>query len=166
VAAISPNMLQWVMQNFQKRLEECVDSKGHHLTHTIFRKWMLKLKCFELKIILVINLRKKIVYFSIYFNLKIVRFFCRTLYYDARIHEHQVYKNVCDVHVTWCDRQKAKCDSSPINLKCNQSQQWRQLEYRSFLIHLVRDTRYQEIGNDNKTRSFTIITPHRILFGW
>jgi len=33
-----------------------------------------------LKIILVINLRKKIVYFSFYFNLKIVRFFCRTLY--------------------------------------------------------------------------------------
>ena len=28
VAAISPNMLQWVMQNFQKRLEECVDNKG------------------------------------------------------------------------------------------------------------------------------------------
>jgi len=38
------------------------------------------LKCFELKIILVINLRKKIVYFSFYLNLKIVRFFCRTLY--------------------------------------------------------------------------------------
>jgi len=33
------------------------------------------LKCFELKIILVINLRKRIVYFSFYFNLKIVRFF-------------------------------------------------------------------------------------------
>jgi hypothetical protein len=29
---------------------------------------------------LVINLCKKIVYFSFYFNLKIVRFFCRTLY--------------------------------------------------------------------------------------
>jgi hypothetical protein len=32
VAAISPNM-----QNFQKRMGECVD-KGHHLTDTIFRK--------------------------------------------------------------------------------------------------------------------------------
>jgi len=34
-----------------------------------------------LKIILVKkNLHKKIVYFSLYFNLKIVRFFCQTLY--------------------------------------------------------------------------------------
>jgi hypothetical protein len=33
VAAISPNMLQRVMQNFQKRLGECVD-KGHHFTDT------------------------------------------------------------------------------------------------------------------------------------
>jgi hypothetical protein len=37
VAAVSPNMLQRVMQNFQKRLGECVN-KGHHLTDTIFRK--------------------------------------------------------------------------------------------------------------------------------
>jgi hypothetical protein len=37
VAAIAPNMLQRVMQNFQKRLGECVD-KGCHLTDTIFRK--------------------------------------------------------------------------------------------------------------------------------
>jgi hypothetical protein len=37
VAAISPNMLQRVMQNFQKRLGECVD-KGHHFTDTVFRK--------------------------------------------------------------------------------------------------------------------------------
>jgi hypothetical protein len=37
VAAVSPNMLQRVMQNFQKGLEECVD-KGHHLTDTIVRK--------------------------------------------------------------------------------------------------------------------------------
>jgi carbon monoxide dehydrogenase subunit G len=38
VAAISPDMLQRVMQNFQKRLGECVDNKGRHLTDTIFRK--------------------------------------------------------------------------------------------------------------------------------
>jgi hypothetical protein len=38
VAAISPNMLQRVMQNFQKLLEECVDNKGHHLTDIVFRK--------------------------------------------------------------------------------------------------------------------------------
>jgi hypothetical protein len=38
VAAISPNMLQRVVQNFQKRLGECVDNKGCHLTDTVFRK--------------------------------------------------------------------------------------------------------------------------------
>jgi hypothetical protein len=38
VAAISPTMLRRVMQNFQKRLRECVDNKGRHLTDTIFRK--------------------------------------------------------------------------------------------------------------------------------
>jgi hypothetical protein len=38
VAAISPNMLQRVMQNFQKRLGECVENKGRHLTDTVFRK--------------------------------------------------------------------------------------------------------------------------------
>jgi hypothetical protein len=38
VAAVSPNMLQRVLQNFQKRLGECVDNKGHHLTDTVFRK--------------------------------------------------------------------------------------------------------------------------------
>jgi hypothetical protein len=37
VAAISLNMLQRVMQNFQKRLGEYVD-KGRHLTDTVFRK--------------------------------------------------------------------------------------------------------------------------------
>jgi hypothetical protein len=38
VVAISPNMLQRVMQNFQKRLGECVDNKERHLTGTIFRE--------------------------------------------------------------------------------------------------------------------------------
>jgi len=37
VAAISPNMLQEVKWNFQKRLGECVD-KGRHLTDPVFRK--------------------------------------------------------------------------------------------------------------------------------
>jgi hypothetical protein len=37
VAAISPSMLQRVMQNFQKRLLECFD-KGRHLTETVFMK--------------------------------------------------------------------------------------------------------------------------------
>jgi hypothetical protein len=38
VAAKSPNMLQRVMQNFEKRLRERVDNKGRHLTDTVFRK--------------------------------------------------------------------------------------------------------------------------------
>jgi ABC-type long-subunit fatty acid transport system fused permease/ATPase subunit len=38
VAAISPNMLQRVMQNFQKRVEVCVNNKGRHFTDTIFTK--------------------------------------------------------------------------------------------------------------------------------
>jgi hypothetical protein len=38
VAAIPPTMLQRVMQNFQKRLQGCVDNNGRHLTETIFRK--------------------------------------------------------------------------------------------------------------------------------
>jgi hypothetical protein len=38
VAVISPNMLQRVVQNFQKRLGKCVDNKGRHLTDTVFRK--------------------------------------------------------------------------------------------------------------------------------
>jgi hypothetical protein len=38
VAAISPTMLQRVMQNFQKHLRECVDNNGRHLTDTVFRK--------------------------------------------------------------------------------------------------------------------------------
>jgi hypothetical protein len=37
VVAISPIMLQGVMQNFQKHLGEYVD-KGRHLTDTIIRK--------------------------------------------------------------------------------------------------------------------------------
>jgi hypothetical protein len=36
-AAVSPTMSEGVMQNYQKRLRECVD-KGRHLTDTIFRK--------------------------------------------------------------------------------------------------------------------------------
>jgi hypothetical protein len=37
VAAVFSNVMQRVMQNFQKRLGECVD-KGRHLTGTIFGK--------------------------------------------------------------------------------------------------------------------------------
>jgi hypothetical protein len=37
VAAIPPTMQQRVMQNFQKRLRECVDNR-RHLTDAIFRK--------------------------------------------------------------------------------------------------------------------------------
>jgi hypothetical protein len=37
VVAISLNVLQRAMQDFQKRLGKCVDNKGRHLTDTIFR---------------------------------------------------------------------------------------------------------------------------------
>jgi hypothetical protein len=70
VAAIPPAMLQRVMQNFQKRLRERVDNNGRHLTDTIFRKRILQLKCFEIKLTLAINSFKTIVHFSFYFNLK------------------------------------------------------------------------------------------------
>jgi hypothetical protein len=69
-----------VMQNFQKRFRGCIDNNGRHLTETIFRKWILQLRCFEIKLTLAINLLKQIVHFSFYFNLKIVRYFCRILY--------------------------------------------------------------------------------------
>jgi hypothetical protein len=36
--AVSPTMLQRVVQKFQKRLRESVDNKGRHLTDTIFSK--------------------------------------------------------------------------------------------------------------------------------
>jgi hypothetical protein len=49
-------------------------------TETIFRKGILQLKCSEIKLTLAINSLKKIVHFSFYSNLKIVRYFCRTLY--------------------------------------------------------------------------------------
>ena len=39
--AFSRSMLQWVMQNFQKHLRECIDNKGRQLTDTIFRKCIL-----------------------------------------------------------------------------------------------------------------------------
>jgi hypothetical protein len=37
MAAVSPTMLQIMLQNFQKSLRECV-KKESHLTDTIFRK--------------------------------------------------------------------------------------------------------------------------------
>jgi hypothetical protein len=66
VAAIPPTMLQRVMQNFQKRLRECVDNNGRHLTDTIFRKRILQLKCFEIKLTLAINSLKKIVHYILF----------------------------------------------------------------------------------------------------
>ena len=66
------------------------------------------LKCFEIKIILVINSCKKIAYFSFYFNLKIIRFFLPDPVYelpsrlckeDERIGRKAavtlIYKQVC-----------------------------------------------------------------------
>jgi hypothetical protein len=57
---------------------------------------MLQLKFFELKIILVIILRKKIVYYSFYFNLKIFRgfCFCRNLYMQTYISKQHTQTHV------------------------------------------------------------------------
>jgi hypothetical protein len=83
VAVIPPTMLQRVMQNFHKRLQECVDNNGCHLTDVIFGKWILQSKCFEIKLTLAINSLKNILHFSFYFNLKIITYFCQTLYISA-----------------------------------------------------------------------------------
>jgi len=48
VAAISPNMLQRVMQNFRKRLGECVD-KGRHLTDTAIQEVNVVIKMLWVK---------------------------------------------------------------------------------------------------------------------
>jgi hypothetical protein len=48
VAAISPNMLQRVMQNFQKRLQECVD-KEHHPTENYIQAVNVVIKMFWYK---------------------------------------------------------------------------------------------------------------------
>jgi hypothetical protein len=44
--------------------------------------------------------RKPQVYFSFYFNLKIVRFFRRTLYYDALPYERQIIGSVEETATT------------------------------------------------------------------
>jgi hypothetical protein len=36
-AAVSPIKLQWVMQNFQKQVWECVNNNGCYLKDTIFK---------------------------------------------------------------------------------------------------------------------------------
>jgi hypothetical protein len=77
---LPPCSSEWCRTS-RNALQECVDNKRCHLTDTVFRKWILQLKCFEIKLILVINSHKRIVYFPFYFNLKIVRFFCWTCTY-------------------------------------------------------------------------------------
>jgi len=48
-----------------------------------------------MKIILVINLLKEIVYYSFDVNFKIIRFFCRTLYFNHSIHGDAVPSSAC-----------------------------------------------------------------------
>jgi hypothetical protein len=60
-------------------------------TDTIFRKSILQLKCFVIKLTLAINSLKKIVHFSFYFNLKIVRYFCRTLYNKSSLPTYNIW---------------------------------------------------------------------------
>jgi hypothetical protein len=94
MAAIPPSMLQRVMQNLQKCLRECVNNNGRHLTNTIFKKWILQLKFFEIKLMLAINSLKKIVQFLFHFNLKIVRCFCRTLYFSTLESSPTLHRNL------------------------------------------------------------------------
>jgi hypothetical protein len=82
VAAISPTMVQWVMQNFQKRLRECANKDA--TLHTLYSGSVYCIKMFWDKDNFSNNSRKKVVYFLFYFNLKIIRFFCRTLYNTRR----------------------------------------------------------------------------------
>lgn len=37
LAAVSPIVLQWVMQNFQKQVQECVNNNGHYLKDIVFK---------------------------------------------------------------------------------------------------------------------------------
>jgi len=37
LAAVSPTKVQWVMQNFQKQVWECVNNNGRYLKDTIFK---------------------------------------------------------------------------------------------------------------------------------
>jgi hypothetical protein len=37
LAAVSPIMLRWVMQNFQKQVQECVNNNGRNLKDTVFK---------------------------------------------------------------------------------------------------------------------------------
>lgn len=46
LAAVSPIMLQWVMQNFQKQVQECMNEDGCYLKDTVFKKF----ECFEKKL--------------------------------------------------------------------------------------------------------------------
>jgi hypothetical protein len=82
-------------------LRECVDYNRRHLTDAIFRNGILQLKwCFEIKLNLTINSLKKIVHFSFYFNLKIVTYFCRTLYVHNNLSLRVVISHFPMVYVT------------------------------------------------------------------
>jgi hypothetical protein len=85
-------------------LRECVNNNGCHLTDTIFEKWILQLKCFEINLTLVIKSLKKIVQFSFHFNLKIVRCFWRTLYFSTLESSPTLYRNLKpqNTHNTEC----------------------------------------------------------------
>ena len=80
VAAIPGVMLQRAMQNFRERLQECVNNNGQHLKDILFKKGPCYIKCFEINCIFIINSFSIMKYFLRNYNLKMIRYFCLTLY--------------------------------------------------------------------------------------
>ena len=79
IAAIPGVMLQRVMWNFRERLQECVNNNGQHPMDMLFKKWLCYIRCFEINCIFVINSFSIMKYFLCNYNLKMIRYFCRTL---------------------------------------------------------------------------------------
>jgi len=75
------------------------------------------LKFFELKIILVINLRKKTVYFSFYFNLQIISFFLPNPILYSTFKKNLLINNSKSVLVTTTNR--SQCGTEKHKFLCS-----------------------------------------------
>jgi hypothetical protein len=85
VAAVSPNMLQTSDAELPEMLAGMRLQQGTPPHRHYIEEVNVVIKCFELKIIFVINSCKKIVYSSFNFNVNLIRSFCRTLYIKENI---------------------------------------------------------------------------------
>jgi hypothetical protein len=71
-------------------------------TDTIFRKWILQLKFFEIKLTLAINSLIKIVHFSFYFNLKNRQVFLPDpVHVSTYVRHHQELYFMCPAELHW-----------------------------------------------------------------